>query len=212
MLSRPLLLSLSILAVGARLATATDFRQLTTAGADIEPAWSPTGAQIVFTSDQAGNFDIWVISSSGGTPTQITTDQAFDGGPGWSPDGSQIVFHSSRGESPDWGIWIMPSTGGQATTLAVNAAIDLEPVWSPNDDRIAFRSDRSGNDDIWVVPASDGIPVQMTTHPDDRQPAWSPDGSQIAFQSNRGGDWDIWIMPSSGGGGNATDDPPRERL
>src|SRR5262245_22554593 len=36
---------------------------------DREPAWSPDGSSIVFSSDRAGNVDIWRVTVSPGGPT-----------------------------------------------------------------------------------------------------------------------------------------------
>jgi TolB protein len=38
-----------------------NLRQLTTAGLDMAPRWSPDGTALVFESTRAGNQDIWLI-------------------------------------------------------------------------------------------------------------------------------------------------------
>src|SRR5437868_14934303 len=44
---------------------------------DREPAWSPDGSSIVYSSDASGNFDVWRVSiganDAPGTPERITT-------------------------------------------------------------------------------------------------------------------------------------------
>jgi hypothetical protein len=40
--------------------------------------WSPDGTHIVFSSARGGNYDIWVITVSGGAPVQLTHDAAID--------------------------------------------------------------------------------------------------------------------------------------
>ncbi len=51
--------------------------QLTTNSAyDTRPVWSPDGRQIAFASDRNGGFDVFVMSSEGGQPKQITTHSA----------------------------------------------------------------------------------------------------------------------------------------
>jgi dipeptidyl aminopeptidase/acylaminoacyl peptidase len=76
------------------------------------------------------------------------------------------------------------------------------PTWSPDGDSIAFVSNMSGRNNLWVVPAEGGFPVQLTVS-DQRQasPAWSPDGKWIAYQSDYDGDelWDIFLVsPKTG--------------
>src|SRR5208283_607843 len=76
------------------------------------------------------------------------------------------------------------------------------PTWSPDAKSIAFISNMSGRNNLWLVPAESGWPVQLTVS-DQRQssPAWSPDGKWIAYQSDYDGDelWDIFMVsPKSG--------------
>ena len=76
------------------------------------------------------------------------------------------------------------------------------PTWSPDGKTICFVSNMSGRDNLWLVPAEGGFPVQLTVS-DQRQtvPAWSPDGKWIAYQSDYDGDeqWDIFLVsPKTG--------------
>ena len=54
-------------------------------------------------------------------------------------------------------------------------------AWSPDGKTIAFVSNISGRNNLWLVPADGGWPMQLTIS-DQRQgaPAWSPDGKWIA--------------------------------
>ena len=75
-------------------------------------------------------------------------------------------------------------------------------AWSPGGKSIAFISNISGRNNVWLVPAEGGWPVQLAIS-DQRQaaPAWSPDGKWIAYQSDYDGDeqWDIFLVsPKTG--------------
>ncbi len=75
-------------------------------------------------------------------------------------------------------------------------------AWSPDGKTIAFISNISGRNNLWLVSAEGGWPVQLTIS-DQRQaaPAWSPDGKWIAYQSDYDGDeqWDIFLVsPKTG--------------
>ncbi|PYX46894.1 MAG: hypothetical protein DMG83_06270 [Acidobacteria bacterium] len=74
--------------------------------------------------------------------------------------------------------------------------------WSPDGKQIVFVSNISGRNNLWLVPAEGGWPLQLTVS-DQRQtsPAWSPDGKWIAYQSDYDGDeqWDLFIVsPKTG--------------
>jgi len=75
-------------------------------------------------------------------------------------------------------------------------------TWSPDGKTVAFVSNLSGRNNLWLVPAEGGWPMQLTVS-DQRQtsPTWSPDGKWIAYTSDYDGDeqWDIFLVsPKSG--------------
>jgi len=75
-------------------------------------------------------------------------------------------------------------------------------TWSPDGKMIAFISNLSGRNNLWLVAAEGGWPLQLTIS-DQRQaaPAWSPDGKWIAYQSDYDGDeqWDIFLVSPKNG-------------
>ncbi|HXM10636.1 MAG TPA: S9 family peptidase [Terriglobales bacterium] len=75
-------------------------------------------------------------------------------------------------------------------------------TWSPDGKTVAFVSSLSGRNNIWLVPAEGGWPMQLTVS-DQRQgsPTWSPNGKWIAYISDYDGDeqWDIFLVsPKTG--------------
>jgi dipeptidyl aminopeptidase/acylaminoacyl peptidase len=77
-----------------------------------------------------------------------------------------------------------------------------DTAWSPDGKTIVFVSNISGRNNLWLVPAESGWPMQLTVS-DQRQvaPAWSPEGKWIAYQSDYDGDeqWDIFfVSPKTG--------------
>ncbi|HET6592097.1 MAG TPA: S9 family peptidase [Xanthomonadales bacterium] len=68
---------------------------------DSEPAWSPDGSRVAFTSNRTDdadsnyNTDIWVVdadpAAAPAQPLQITRGPGADAGPAWSPDGRSIA-------------------------------------------------------------------------------------------------------------------------
>ena len=74
--------------------------------------------------------------------------------------------------------------------------------WSPDGKQVVFVSNISGRQNLWLVPAEGGWPVQLTIS-DQRQaePAWSPDGRSIAFVSDNDGNelWNIFLVSPQNG-------------
>ncbi len=110
-----------------------------------EPAVSPDGKWVAFTlttPDVSANrnfSDLWIISTEGSTPRQLTTDPASDRHAVWSPDGRWIAFESSR--SGDSQIWLMKPDGSEQKQLTFISTGASTPLWSPDGAMIAFVSD-----------------------------------------------------------------------
>src|SRR6266446_10787763 len=77
-----------------------------------------------------------------------------------------------------------------------------DTAWSPDGKTIIFVSNITGRNNLWLVPAEGGWPVQLTVSEQRHTgPAWSPDGKWIAYQSDYDGDeqWDIFMVsPKTG--------------
>ncbi len=142
-----------------------------------EPAWSPDGRRIAFTSVRSGNYEIYVMDADGSNVERLTDSSAA---PVWSPDGQRIAFVAYR--DGGWGIFAMNADGSGVERLTESGADHGPPVWSPDGRRIAFTSERSGNYEIYVMDA-DGSNVERLTDSGAHSPVWSPDGQRLAFVS-----------------------------
>jgi len=63
---------------------------------DGQPAFSPDGGKIAFTSSRDGNLEIYLMNSDGTGQVRVTRDVGDDTNPSFSPDGSKIIFSSNR--------------------------------------------------------------------------------------------------------------------
>jgi dipeptidyl aminopeptidase/acylaminoacyl peptidase len=109
-----------------------------------EPALSPDGKWIVFTvtiPDKQANknrSNLWIISSEGGIPRQLTTDSANEKGGAWSPDGKTIAFTSDRTGNSQ--VWLIDGDGSNERRFSLTSTESVQPVWSPDGKSIAYVS------------------------------------------------------------------------
>jgi len=83
-------------------------------------------------------------------------------------------------------LWTVSRDGGHASRLTTGTGIETDPVFSPDGSMIAFTGEYDGNTDVFVVPATGGIPKRLTYHPAaDAAVGWTPDGRSVIFRSNR---------------------------
>jgi tricorn protease len=83
-------------------------------------------------------------------------------------------------------IWLAPKAGGQALQLTNSPGEESYPKFSPDGSEIAFTASYSGNQDVYVMPTSGGIPTRITyASYGDRMVDWHPNGQQILFASRR---------------------------
>ncbi len=110
------------------------------AAVDQDPAVSPDGSTVAFSSDRtSGRFEIWVMDSGGGS-----LNQASGGGPGslnrnptWSPDGTKIAFSTTRGGAVDIYQTTPTSIGADSPLTSTPADSETRPAWSPDGQTIA---------------------------------------------------------------------------
>jgi Tol biopolymer transport system component/DNA-binding winged helix-turn-helix (wHTH) protein len=138
-------------------------RQLTPATGDLtgsgSPSWSPSGRDILFDSRIHGHSHIFIIPSTGGTPTQITFADANDIVPRWSVDGRTIYFRSNRGGR--WQLWKLPASGGDPQPVTRDDGMVAQE--SPDGKWLYFA--RGGENGIWRIPTSGGEEVRILDQP-----------------------------------------------
>jgi len=169
-------------------------RQLTSApGIETDPAVSPDGTLVAYAAEDRGQFDVWVVRSSGGNPIRLTEGRGSDRSPTWFPDGSAIAFVSSRDGRE--GVWKVPPLGGTPTLVVQDAA---EPSISPDGKRVAFvRREASGENRVYVAPVDSPDRAEAAAPGAGRwgqqTPSWSPDGARLAFADFN----NIWVVSLS---------------
>jgi Tol biopolymer transport system component len=140
---------------------------------------------IAYTSNQSGNFDIWVQPASpDGLRHNITDHPAQDTQPDWSPTNSTIVFRSERDGG---GLFTVGVTGGSPERLV---PFGYKPRWGPDGARVLFvESDvfNASRGRVYTV-ALDRAPPQaldMSKLPQqlaqEAAIGWHPDSRRVTF-------------------------------
>ena len=150
-----------------------------------EAKFSPDAKRVVCTATVNGRGQIYLISTVGGQPRNISRNAYFDRAPGFWPDGGRIVFCSDR--DGDWEIYSMSVDGTDQRRLTDSPGIDRAPAVSPDGTRIAFISDRQGDLDVYVMNADGSHQRALAPQPgNEDEPTWSPDGKQVACTTRLG--------------------------
>jgi dipeptidyl aminopeptidase/acylaminoacyl peptidase len=135
---------------------------------DNEPAWSPDGRWIAFTSnrtaepDSNDNSDVYLVEAKAGQkPKALTTSPGTDREPAFSPDGKSIVYLAGGDPkdiwyAPNW-VAVVPVAGGEPRPLTQGLDRNVEsPRFSPDGKLVYFILEDGGNEHLARVPAAGG--------------------------------------------------------
>jgi Tol biopolymer transport system component len=141
---------------------------------DENPSYSPSGQQIVFSRNEGGDFEIFVMNAADGSGrTPLTNNAVGDRDPSFSPSGQQIIFTEEDGTNDE--IAVINAGGGAVTPLTNTPADEFGPVFSPDGQRIAFGRAVGVQTDIFVMNADGQNESPLVTGPDNEfSPDWQP--------------------------------------
>jgi serine/threonine protein kinase/Tol biopolymer transport system component len=189
-------------------------------GSDNDPAWSPDGTRIAFTSVRDGRKEIYTLAVDTGIVTRLTnsTGDIENSQPAWSPFSNQIAYTVKRFGA--YQIWVMSDTGTSNVQIARSGQQlwDYLPTWGTDGQTILFNERSLGPVRPWLMsiryedrdskkPTKLDFPVSPI---EDVQ--FSPDGLWLVFEStDENGNRDIYFATISGGNlTRVTSDPKDE--
>ena len=164
------------------------------------PALSPDGRSVAFTADSTGRRQVWVRLLNGGTPLQITKDDADHQAPRWSADSASLIYFTPASDANGQGtIWEVPALGGTPHPLVTSlSAGDL----SHDGKLLAYLRASAGNIEL-AVADRDGTNARSIVRLDSdynyANIRWSPDDRLLAIQRGRTFDYDVFYVRRSGG-------------
>jgi gamma-glutamyltranspeptidase len=165
---------------------------------DREPAWTPDGAAIVFSSDRSGKFDLWRVTmraeqGAEQTPERLTSSSLPDAEPTVLRDG-RIVF--VRGRLGAARLWIR-STAGSESRLTKDSAAEAWPAASADGARIAYVSIAAASRKLHVLTVDNGQDSTVLTDARVERPTWSPAGDRLAWTAT-GARGAVYVSPLDG--------------
>lgn len=159
---------------------------------DLDPAISPDGSQIAFSSNRGGQYDIYLLNVLTGQTSQLTNDLAYDGHPAWSSDGLWLAYEKYQSTNLDIYIQALGTESGEIRVTTAPAA-DFAPAWQPNSRLLAFTSSRNRALDILIADTENiGGEGSISYHTQNvtanqSRPVWSRDGSALGWTAPLGG-------------------------
>jgi Tol biopolymer transport system component len=169
---------------------------------DYDPAWSPKGGWIAFTSERGGSADLYRVHPDGSGLERLTDNPAYEDQAAFSPDEKQLVFVSTRAAGFA-NLWILDLATHKQHALTTGQGGDFRPSWSPDGQWIAFSSDRDSDlpnakgrwerlhiAGIYLV-HPDGTGLKRLTAKDENfcgSPKWTADSKSVVAYCMKGQD------------------------
>ena len=166
-------------------------RQLTEIrGGACQPAWSPDGTRIAFTTPCKGPsvFHIGSTIQVVDVDTRMITDlglprNSFD--PAWSADGRSILYSALAPSLPE--IRAVDLETGAVTTLIRRGERSSQPSAARAGDAVAFlTTDQRRRDALWIMGRDGSSPEIVNESAQFSEPVFSPDGRRILASANSG--------------------------
>ncbi len=165
---------------------------------DTDPAWSPDGNSLVYTSDKAGGLlQLWLRDMRSGSERQITHLTTQPISPTFSPDGKRIAYLDVDGMWRRSSIFTLEVETGKTTKIHDSIFAPGAPTWSPDGARVVVAmvspysakyregtnqilsmssvGPASASDDKWYAP----VPNLSIDSRGWNGPVWSPNGTRM---------------------------------
>ncbi|MFL6438203.1 MAG: S9 family peptidase [Terriglobales bacterium] len=171
-------------------------------------SWSPDGTQIAFVANISGRNNIWLVSSAGGWPSQLTISDQRQIYPAWSPDGKWIAFDSDHNGDEQWDLFLVSPRTGEILNLTNTPDVAEEgQAWSPDSRYLAYMS-KPRNSSTFEINIMDVLTkrYRALTRNTPKElgntgPIWSGDSRWIAYtqQHATGKDSNVFVADAATG-------------
>ncbi len=145
---------------------------------DRQPVYSPDGQWLAYSSNRAGNLDVWARSTRDGTVRRLTDHPALDFDPAFTPDGTGIIFTSRRSGTIE--IWMANMDGSGARQLTRDGVDAENATATPDGEWIVYVSGNPGQRGIWKI-RPDGTDATHLVRGSAGLPEVSPEGRYVSY-------------------------------
>jgi TolB protein len=180
----------------------TDQKQMTRLDSlTLQPAISPDGERLAFTTYKQGRPRIMMVSPETGRNIPfLNQDASMNATPSWTPDSARILYSSTASNGLAQ-IYSAGKDGRGFTRVSHREAIEVEPKANPKNPDVLLFVAGPGGQQIYQMNAQ-GAQVQRVTNGEGEasNPSWHPDGQHFAFSWTRGyakGDFNIFVADIS---------------
>lgn len=145
---------------------------------DRQPAYSPDGESIIYSSTRSGDLDLWQLSITTGEVKRITDDRANDWDPAYTPDGQSILWASDR--SGNYEIWMADKDGSRARQISRDGVDAENPTMTRDGEWVVYSSAGASKQGIWKI-KPDGSGETLLAGGTFILPEASPDGRWVSY-------------------------------
>jgi Tol biopolymer transport system component len=167
--------------------------RLTFAGeSNSNPAWTPDGQRIVYSShEKGGTYNLWWIRADGGGNAQrLAESTSAQYASSWRSNGKALAF-SQYNPGTNLDIMTLPIEGnekpgwkpGEPIPFLNTSSAEGEPAFSPDGGWLAYQSSESGSYEVYVRPfPGPGGKWQISTG-GGVLPKWSRNGKELFYRT-----------------------------
>lgn len=167
-------------------------RVTTRPGIDQEPAFSPDGNWLSFTSDRDGSLQIYLLELATGDVTQVTHHQGGADQSSFSHDGKLLAFHSGPSA-------FIIGIDGDDERLIASGPDSLNsyqhPQFTPDDARLVV--DRNNEIDVFTLDGNEQRMIVQNWTTTIKAPSLSPSGLDVVYQVRCDTRTSLWTSPYS---------------
>jgi Tol biopolymer transport system component len=155
---------------------------------DTYPVWTPDGRRLIFSSDRAGERNLfWQAADNTGAVERLTDSPSSQNATAVSPDGARLIFTETARKTGEDVMQVELDGTHSVTPLVQSPFTERNGVVSPDGRWLAYEANDSGRFEIYVRP----FPAVNSGHwlvsaAGGSRPLWARTGQELVYSSPTG--------------------------